>query len=130
MSKKQIIILIVVGLVMFISTFLGVYFLTNDKESSSSNKKQDSAIVLKDYKLQYGTYVGEESEYNPDTKKTETKKVKIKVTKDKINDQEYIVKGNSIYIKSNGKEIEMYEVTADNAFTLLAGSGIEYKLEK
>ena len=117
---------------MFSSTFLGVYFLTNKSDSpkTDTKKKEQEAIVLKDYKLQYGTYIGEESEYNPDTKKTETKKVKISVTKDMINGQTFKIKDNSIYIVSAGNSILMYEVTADNAFTLLAGSGIDFKLEK
>jgi flagellar basal body-associated protein FliL len=128
MSKKQIIVLIVVGLILFAATFLGVYLLrTNDDGKIEKKKiKPKNAIVLKDYTVAYGTYIGEEKEYNPDTKKIESQKVKIEVTKDTINNQKYTVKNNSIYIDG----FELYEVKKNNEFTLLAGAGTDYKLEK
>ena len=127
MNKKQIIILVVVGVVLFIATFAGVYILKTNDDGKPKKKEEKikDAIVLKDYTVKYGTYIGEEKEYNPDTDKIDTKKVKIEVTKDTINNEKYTVKENSLYV--NG--YILYEVTANNEFKLLAGSGIDYKLE-
>ena len=100
---------------------------TNDDGKPKEKKNAaDNVIVLKDYKVSYGTYVGIEKEYNDKTQAITNKTVKMEVTKDKINGEAYTVKGNSIYV--NG--YEMYEVAKDNELKLLAGSGIEYKLEK
>ena len=129
MNKKQILILIVVGLVIFLATFFGVYLLSSNDDGKPVEKKVNNSrdgIVLKDYKLQYGTYIGNEKEYNDKTGAVTNKAVKMTVTKETINNEKYIVKGNSIYV--NG--YEMYVVTKDNQLKLLAGSGIDYKLEK
>ena len=128
MSKKQVIVLIVVGLILFAATFFGVYLLRTNDDGKPVKKdtKPKNAIILKNYYVSYGTYIGEEKEYNPDTKKKKRKKVKIEVTKDTINNQKYTVKDNSIYIDG----FLLYEVKTNNEFTLLAGAGTDYKLEK
>ena len=128
MNKKQIIILIIVGLVIFIATFFGVYLqLTNDDGKPKETKKAvDNAIILKDYKVTYGTYVGVEKEYNDKTQAITSKNVKMNVSKDSINGEKYVVKDNSIYV--NG--YELYKVTNNDELKLLAGSGIEYKLDR
>ena len=127
MTKKQLIILVAVGLVIFIATFFGVYLLsTNDDGKPKGVKEVKNAIVLTDYIVSYGTYVGVEKEYNDKTGAVTDKEVKMEVTKDKINGESFTVKGNSIYV--NG--YEMYEVTKDNQLKLLAGSGIDYVLSK
>ena len=125
MNKKQIITLIVIGIIVLGGSFFITYKIQN--KNTSSTVKPNEILKLKDYTLEYATYVGEEKEYDPETKKTNTKKVKIKVTKDSIDDQKYKVKDNFIYIKD---DILMYEVTGNNEFTLLAGAGVDFKLEK
>ena len=127
MNKKQIIILIIVGIAIFCATFAGVYLMqTND----DNKPKEKAYLKLKDYKLDFGTYIGEEKEYDPEEEKITSKKVEIVLTKDTIGDQKYTVKDNSLYVKSDGSDVEMYEATNNNEFTLLAGAGIKYKLKK
>ena len=127
MSKKQIIILIIVGIAIFGATFAGVYLMqTND----DNKPKENAYLKLKDYKLEYGTYIGDEKEYDPVEEKVTSKKVEIVLTKDTIGDQKYTVKDNSLYVESMGSNTEMYEATKNNEFTLLAGAGIKYTLKK
>ena len=132
MNKKQIIILIIVAIVTFALAFCLVFLVggnKNDEQKGSKTKteeKENNYIKTKDYKLAYGTYVGEETEYNPDSQKVTKKKVELELNKNTINNQSYKVKENSIYVY----ETEMYEVTGNNKFILLAGEGIEYSLKK
>lgn len=128
MNKKQLIVLVVVGLVIFVATFFGVYLLsTNDDGRPKKSKNDvDNAIILKDYKVTYGTYIGIEKEYNDKTQAITNKTVKMEVTKDTINKEKYVVKDNSIYV--NG--YELYKVTKNDELKLLAGSGIDYRLDK
>lgn len=128
MTKKQIIISVLAGFLVFVATFLGVYMLLTNDDNKPKEKKEKpkNAIILKDYTVSYGTYIGEEKEYNPETEKITSKVVKMEVTKDTINGQKYTVKENSIYVNN----YEMYEVTKNDELKLLAGYGIEYKLNK
>lgn len=130
MNKKQVIILLVTGLVILTSTFLGVYLMRNNNDNKPKESKTIKNVVkLKDYTLEYGTYIGEEKTYNPDTGKITTKNIKIILTKDTIGEEYYFVKDNSLYMGTKDNNTEMYEVNKNNEFTLLAGSGIHYKLE-
>ena len=49
------------------------------------------------------------------------KSVRVVLTKDTINNQTYIIKGNSLYVNN----IEMYKVSANNKIAVLAGGGVE-----
>ena len=119
MSKKEIIILIVTFiLVMLISALI--------TSSNSDSKKESVELQVGDYVLKYGTYKGIGTEYNYDTNKNEEKEITLILAKDKINNQTYEVKGLSLYV--NG--IEMYKITANNKFTLLAGEGVDFVYEK
>ncbi len=130
MNKRQIIILTIVGLIIFGATFAGVY-LMKKSDDNKPKEQEKKALKLRDYSLEYGTYVGEEKEYDPDKDVIISNKVKIVLTKDTLGDQNYTVLDNSLYIKaSNGNDIEMYEATKDNEFNLLAGNGIKYTLKK
>ncbi len=131
MNKKQILALTIVGLVIFGATFFGVYLLKTNDDNKPKEKEAKNIVELKNYTLEYGTYIGEEKEYNPNKELVETKKVMIVLTKDKIGDQKYTVKENSLYVQdSYGQYTELYEVKGNNEFTMLAGAGIKYKLSK
>ena len=131
MSKKEIIILVVVGVLFFIFNFnltLGTKKKVEEpkkdetkevKKKEEANKKEKKEEVLKvgSYTLQYGTYKGMEPTEEG------SKEVKLTLTKDSINYEEYTVKDNKIYIEN----IPFYEVTSNNKFLLMAGSGIEYE---
>ena len=121
MKTKEIIILIVIFVSIFLLSTLSTYLLLNIDQSSE--KQTEDVLNLENYTLKYGRYIGYESEHEND--KVEKKKVMITLTKKKINGTSYEVKGNKIYV--NG--FEMYEVPADNKMVLLAGEGVEYNYE-
>ena len=141
LSTIKIIIIIVVGLLCLTGSFLISYNATKDvkvvedKEDKKEKKKdkdtKEEYLKVGKYKLQYGTYKGTEEEYDSDKEKTIKTEVKVELTKDKMivngNSMNYKVKDdNYIYIN----EVKMYEVTANNKFTLIAGAGIDFELVK
>lgn len=131
MSKKEIIILVVVGILCFIFSFNLTVGTRKDveepkkdetkevekKEDTKKEDKKEEVLKVGSYTLQYGTYKGVEP--------TEEgkKEVKLTLTKDGINYEEYEVKDNNIYVEN----LPMYEVTGNNKLLLMAGSGIEYE---
>ena len=132
MSKKEIIILVVVGVLCFIFSFnltIGTKNSGNKpkkdetkevkkkEETKSEDKKEENVLKVGNYTLQYGTYKGVEPTEEGN------KEVKLTLTKDGINYEEYTVKDNKIYIEN----IPFYEVTGNNKLLLMAGSGIEYE---
>ena len=124
MSKKQIIILIVVFFsVIFIST-ISMYFLFNSNRNNRT--KIDNVLKVGTYTLNYGQYKGYEEEYNYDTETVEKKEITLNLSKTEINNQTYEVKGTALYV--NG--YEMYQVVANNKIRLLAGSGVDFEYEK
>ena len=54
------------------------------------------------------------------------KEIILNLSKNKINDEVYEVKGMSLYI--NG--YEMYKVIANNKIKLLTGEGVDFEYEK
>ena len=124
MNKKQILITVIGGVVVFILSFLLSYFI------SSKCTKSENALKVGSYTLEYGTYKGIEQEYDADKEKVVNKEMKVVLSTDKIVvgdiSKKYEVKGSSIYVDGT----EMYEVTANNKFILLAGSGVECVYEK
>ena len=128
MSRREIIILVVVGVVIATITGLFTAFITT--RSPSDNITSKNILMVNSYILHYGTYIGTESEYDYETDKVTTKEKKLVLKKDKIinNDttQNFIVKGNKLVV--NG--YEMYEVSGDNTLIMLAGEGVEFKYEK
>ena len=123
MNKKEVIIIVVSGIVSILLGFFVTYFLM-------SNMNKESKISAGKYSLNYGTYKGTAEEYDPDTKKTNKNELKIEITKDKIKsdsgEKSYTVKGEKIYVD----DIVMYEVTGNNKFIMLVGSGVEFIYEK
>lgn len=126
MSKKEIIILVIVFLLVVSISTVSIYFIINKKPSgNSADNPTNSVLKVGKYSLEYGTYKGTESEYNPDTEKVEKKEIKVVLSNNKINDTKYEVKGTSLYV--NG--YEMYKVIANNKMELLAGEGVELVYE-
>ncbi len=73
MSKKEILILIIVFLSVIIISALSMYFIfskTTDESSKISN-----VLKVGDYTLRYGQYKGIEEEYNADTQTLEKKEI-------------------------------------------------------
>ena len=120
MSKKQIIILVIVFVLVALISTISIYLLLNPKNKSTSND-----LKVGKYTLTYGKYKGTETEYDNDTNKVISKEIKIELTKDKINNEDYIVKGESLYV--NG--FELYKVVSNNKILLLAGEGVEFIYE-
>ena len=126
MNQKEILIVIIAGIISFLISFFLFYSPSTDKENNNNNQK----LSIVTYTLNYGTYKGYETEYNPDTKKAKKKEIKIELTKDnlKINNEmkNYTIENDTIYIDKN----PIYKITGNNKFILLAGSGVEFKYEK
>lgn len=120
MSKKQIIILVIVFVLVALISTISIYLLLNPKNKSTSND-----LKVGNYTLTYGKYKGTETEYDNNTNKVISKEIKIELTKDKINNEDYIVKGESLYV--NG--FELYKVVSNNKILLLAGEGVEFIYE-
>lgn len=122
MSKKEFLILIIVFISVIVISALSIYFIFNKDESP----KISNVLKVGDYTLQYGQYKGIEEEYNADTQTLEKKEIILNLSKNKINDEFYEVKGMSLYI--NG--YEMYKVIANDKIKLLAGEGVEFEYER
>lgn len=122
MSKKEFLILIIVFISVIVISALSIYFIFNKDESS----KISNVLKVGDYTLQYGQYKGVEEEYNADTQTLEKKETILNLSKNKINDEFYEVKGMSLYI--NG--YEMYKVIANDKIKLLAGEGVDFEYER
>ena len=125
MNKKQILITVIGGVVIFIVSFLLTYFISSNVGKSESNN-----LRVGSYTLEYGIYKGVEQDYDADKGKAVKKEIKIVLSKDKITtnniSKKYEVKSGSIFVDN----VEMYKVTANNKFVLLAGSGVEFVYEK
>ena len=122
MSKKEFLILIIVFISVIAISALSIYFIFNKDESP----KISNVLKVGDYTLQYGQYKGVEEEYNADTQTLEKKEIILNLSKNKINDEFYEVKGMSLYI--NG--YEMYKVIANDKIKLLAGEGVDFEYER
>ena len=122
MSKKEFLILIIVFISVIAISALSIYFIFNKDESP----KISNVLKVGDYTLQYGQYKGIEEEYNADTQTLEKKEIILNLSKNKINDEFYEVKGMSLYI--NG--YEMYKVIANDKIKLLAGKGVDFEYER
>lgn len=122
MSKKEFLILIIVFISVIAISVLSIYFIFNKDE----NPKISNVLKVGDYTLQYGQYKGVEEEYNADTQTLEKKEIILNLSKNKINDEFYEVKGMSLYI--NG--YEMYKVIANDKIKLLAGEGVDFEYER
>lgn len=128
MSKKEFIFLIIVFLSVIVISTLSTYFIFNKNHSKNIDESSKTINSLKvgNYTLRYGQYKGIEEEYNTDTQKLEKREIKLNLSKNKINDERYEVKGMSLYI--NG--YEMYKVIANDKIKLLAGKGIDFEYER
>lgn len=122
MSKKEFLILIIVFISVIAISALLIYFIFNKDE----NPKISNVLKVGDYTLQYGQYKGIEEEYNADTQTLEKKEIILNLSKNKINDEFYEVKGMSLYI--NG--YEMYKVIANDKIKLLAAKGVDFEYER
>ena len=129
MSKKQIVILVGIGLFVILITMGLVYFITNKDNSSSKKKDNKTEIVVGKYKVKYGKYKGISEEYDPDTETLNKDEVLIEITDNKIITlditQSYKIEGNKI-VTAGGVE---YEVVGNNKLILLAGGGVELNYE-
>ena len=122
MSKKEFLILIIVFISVIAISALSIYFIFNKDE----NPKISNVLKVGDYTLQYGQYKGVEEEYNADTQTLEKKEIILNLSKYKINDEFYEIKGMSLYI--NG--YEMYKVIANDKIKLLVGEGVDFEYER
>ena len=120
MKKNEIIILVIVFLSgIFVSSSL-VFFLHN---KDITNHKATNVLELDNYTLSYGKYKGIEKEYDVESESVKEKELIIILTKDKINNEIYKAKGNSLFVNN----YEMYKVIANNKLLLLAGEGVEFE---
>lgn len=128
MSKKEILVLIIVFLSVIIISSLSIYFIFNNNHGKNTDESSKISNVLKvgDYTLRYGQYKGIEKEYNADTQIVEKKEIILNLSKYKINDEFYEIKGMSLYI--NG--YEMYKVIANDKIKLLVGEGVDFEYER
>ena len=130
LSKKEILILVIVFLVVVPISALSIYTIINKtpgktKENKVNSLTTNNVLKVGEYSLKYGTYKGIENEYDPDTEKVEKKEIKLVLSKSEINGEKYEVKGMSLFV--NG--YEMYKVIANNKMELLAGEGVELVYE-
>lgn len=138
MNKKEIIIIIVIGLLAILLSFFIVYSLKSKTEQPDTPVKKtekkktqntDGDLVVGDYSLKFGTYKGMEEEYDPDTEKVKKTEVILEINKDELiyngEASSYEIKGNYIYAGQI-----MYEVTDNNVLVLQAGAGIKFKYYK
>lgn len=129
MSKKEIITLVIVGMLMF-SVSLGFVFYKSFKVENHVNNEADKSLKVGEYLLAYGTYRAIEKEYDQDLGKYIEKEVVLTLSKEKVTingeSNSYLVKDNSLYV--NG--VMMYKVEANNRFSMLAGGGVEFNYEK
>lgn len=127
MNKKQIIIILIVGIVTFLLTTALTYEILSNKDKILSS--DETVLQLDKYTLKYGKYKGIEEAYNQDNGKIIKTESKMELTKTEIKVKSYkstySVKGNKL-ITSSGIE---YEAFGNNKIRLLAGSGIEYTYE-
>lgn len=130
MSKKQIVILCIVGVCVTLIFTIGAFLVTKNSNTKEENKVS-TKLKVGQYELEYGIYIGEESEYNSDTGKVEKKEIKLELN----NDNSYTINGtkttftiikDKLYVDGN----EMIEVTDNNKLTLLAGSGVEFNYKE
>ena len=127
MSIKQIILLIVVFFsVLLFSTLLSFIVFSSIGDSSSKSSSNDNVLKVGKYTLNYGKYVGYETDYDDSTKKVEKKEKSFILTKDKINGEKYEVNGNKLRVN----QFDLYEVVGNNKISLLAGEGVDYEYEK
>ena len=128
MSKKEFLILIIVFISVIAISALSIYFIFNNNHEKNTDESSKISNVLKvgDYTLRYGQYKGIEKEYNADTQTVEKKEIILNLSKYKINDEFYEIKGMSLYI--NG--YEMYKVIANDKIKLLVGEGVDFEYER
>ena len=123
MNRKQIIILIVVFLSVILISAVSVYLIRSDNHNRVL--KVNNGLKVGEYTLNYGVYKGIEKEYNADTDTIEDKEITLVLSKNKVNDAFYQVKGMSLYVNN----YEMYKVVANNKIKLLAGEGVDFEYE-
>ena len=77
MSKKEILILIIVFLSVIVIAALSMYFIFNKNHGKTTDESSKISNVLKvgDYTLRYGQYKGIEKEYTADTQTLEKKEI-------------------------------------------------------
>lgn len=136
MDKKQIGIIVVIGVIAFAIT-MGIMYLqsnksstnTNTENTSSTKKVTNTEIKVGNYTIKYGKYKGVEEEYDPDNDIMNKKNVFVEITETMIKtgdySETYIISGNKL-VTSNRIE---YEVIENNKIVLLAGGGIEYEYQ-
>ena len=132
MSKKEISIIILIGVVIFSLTIIIMYLISNNKtHNNKSESKNDTKILtVGKYKVSYGKYKGVEEEYDPETENTNKKDVFLEISKTMIksgdHNETYTIKNYKI-VTSNGLE---YEVIGNNKLELLVGGGIIYEYQE
>ena len=132
MSKKEISIIILIGVVIFSLTIIIMYLISNNKtHNNKSESKNDTKILtVGKYKVSYGKYNGVEEEYDPETENTNKKDVFLEISKTMIksgdHNETYTIKNYKI-VTSNGLE---YEVIGNNKLELLVGGGIIYEYQE
>ena len=122
MNKKELIILIIVGISCFILSFIISY--------NFKTKTKEDLLIVNKYKLHYGKYIGISKEYDPDVKRNRETKLTLELNKDsyKLNDEEkkYTIEDDYLVVDNT----KLIKVEKDDTLLLEIGSGVEFKYEK
>lgn len=141
-DKKIIIITLIIAIVLsFVSGFVTYTITINNKANHRVSKKDNKENMLKvqEYFLQYGTYKGENIEYEWDDKTEKMKETSKKEIILKLNsDNTYELSGEKHKFSIVDKDIivpdfdnsVMFKVTGNNELLMQVGSGIMLSYSK
>ena len=122
MNKKELIILIIVGISCFILSFIISY--------NFKTKTKEDLLIVNKYKLHYGKYIGISKEYDPDTDKNNETKLTLELKKDSYilegEEKKYTIKDN--YLVADN--VNLIKVENNDTLLLEIGSGVEFKYEE
>ena len=130
MNKKEIITLIIVGVLVAAGAGVGGFFLARSIASSSSssddttkttNPTEDDTLTVNGYTLKYGQYASAERDENGN------RQVQTVVV---LNKDNFIAQGQTVKYSVENDRIKLesgltYQVIGDNKLLLEAGAGVE-----
>ena len=135
MNKKEIITLIIVGVLVAAGAGVGGFFLARSIASSSSssddttkttNPTEDDTLTVNGYTLKYGQYTSAERDKNGN-RQVQTVAV--------LNKDNFIAQGQTLKYSVENDRIKLesgltYQVIGDNKLLLEAGAGIELSYQE
>ena len=135
MNKKEIITLIIIGVLVAAGAGVGGFFLARSIASSSSssddttkttNPTEDDTLTVNGYTLKYGQYASAERDKNGN------RQVQTVVV---LNKDNFIAQGQTVKYSVENDRIKLesgltYQVIGDNKLLLEAGAGIELSYQE